>query len=160
MGPHAMGDERSATSQLIVNLPIGLWLFSLGADLMYRSGRGPTSWDHVAFFTMFAALVVALLTAVPRFIDEVTGAIPRRARSGRLRLNLAIVGLYVLNLCVRAYTPSAGLPVLMSVAGITLLGRSGWLGGEIVHARDAVTMRRYLREMRMETRRRRMMRSA
>jgi len=147
MYPDVMQDQRSPISQLIISLPIGLWLFSLGADLMYRSGRGPASWDDVAFFTMFAALVVALLTAVPGFIDELAGAIRRGARSGWIQLNLAIVALYAVNLCLRAYAPSALLPICMSITGLVLLVVSGWLGGELLHARDAGTVRLPLREV-------------
>jgi uncharacterized membrane protein len=160
MYSHAADEERPPISQLFVSLPIGLWLFSLGADVMYRSGRGPASWDDVAFFTMFAALVVALLTAVPGFIDELAGTLPPRGRSDRLWLNLAIIALYAVNLCLRTYVPGALLPVCMSVFGIALLAVSGWLGGELGHPQAAGAARLCLRTVRIEAGRGRTARSA
>jgi uncharacterized membrane protein len=160
MDPDATRDATTPAYPPILAVPIGLWLFSLGADVMYRSGRGPARWDDVAFFTMFAGLVVALLTAVPGFIDELAGTGPRRMPSRRLRLNFAIVALYVLNLGVRAYAPSAILPVWMSFAGVALLATTGWLGGELMQSREAGAVRLALREVRIETRRRRTPRSA
>jgi uncharacterized membrane protein len=159
MDSRAVGEETTAMSQLMLSLPVGLWLFSLGADVMFRSGRGPASWDDVAFFTMFGGLVVALLTAVPGFVDQLAGRVPQLEPRGRLRLNLGIVALYVVNLCLRACTADAVLPIGMSVVGVTLLAASGWLGGELVHARPAAGPL-MLREVRIETRRRRTARTA
>jgi uncharacterized membrane protein len=148
--------DRRPTLPLITSLPTGLWLFSLGADVMYRTGRGPASWNDVAFFTLFLGLVVALLTAVPGFLDQLAGTRPEHTPSRGLGLNLAIVALYVLDLCVRASRPTAVLPVLMSVAAIPLLATTGWLGGDLTYARgDAGAVRSWLREVRIEARRRR-----
>ena len=154
MDRHTTSD-RHTVLPLVMSLPIGLWLFSLGADVMYRTGRGPASWDDVAFFTMFGGLVVTLLAAVPSFVDEVAGTGWRRhtAEARRLVLILAILALYALNLGVRAYAPGASLPVWLSFAAVTLLA----LG----HARDGgVAPRPYLREVLAASRRHRTARSA
>ena len=150
----AMSDNRHPMFPLIMSLPLGLWLFSLGADVMHRSGRGPASWDDVAFFTMFAGLVVVLLTVVPSLIDDLaaSGAGSRLEQSRRLGPIPAIVALYALNLCLRAWAPGAILPVWMSFAGIALLA--------LMQAREVATVPPSLREVLIETRRRRTARSA
>jgi uncharacterized membrane protein len=118
-----------------MSLPFGLWLASLGADVMVRSGRAPASWDDVAFFGVFAGLVVALLLAGPGAVDEVlAGTRVRLRRPGRFELHLAVVVLYVANLCLRSYEPTAVLPVGLSFVGITLLVLSAGVGREPSHA--------------------------
>jgi uncharacterized membrane protein len=140
---------------LIAGLPIGLWLASLGADVMYRSGRAPASWDDAAFFTMFAGLVAAVLLLGPGVADElVAGTRPRLRQPGRLELQLAVAALFVVSLYLRAYALGSVVPVWLSFAGIALLVISAGLG------RDAARARPCPREILIVTRRRRTARSA
>jgi uncharacterized membrane protein len=125
-----MAEERHP---LITSLPTGLWLASLGADVMYRTGRAPASWDEAAFFSMFAGLVAALLL---------------------LELQLAVGGLFALNLCLRAYAPASIGPVWLSFAGIALLVVAAAVGGETARSRP------FPREIVIVTRRGRTARSA
>lgn len=152
--------HRHPIHPLLVSLPIGLWILSLVADVIHWTGLGVPSWDDVAFYSMFGGLVAALLAAVPALIDFLAQARARRPQlaSGLLRLNLAIVGLYVLNFCLRAYQPAQSLSVWMSVAGITLLAISGWLGGELFRGLHGEARR--VRGIRIETRRHSTARSA
>lgn len=128
-----VGEERHP---LIGSLPPGLWLASLGADVMYHSGRAPASWDDAAFFSLFAGLVAALLMLGPGVVDELlAGARLRFAQPGRLELQLAVAGLFVLDLCLRAYAPGSIGPVWMSFAGIALVVVAAGLGRETGLAR-------------------------
>ena len=145
-----IGEERHP---LITSLPTGLWLASLGADVMYRSGRAPAAWDDVAFFSLFAGLVAALVLLGPGVADELrAGARLRLARPGRLELQLAVASLFVLDLCLRAYAPGSIGPVWLSFAGIALLLVAAGIGRE--------TTRPYPGEVLIVTRRRRTARSA
>ena len=119
---------------MLVPLPIGLWVFSLVADIVFRSGGG-LLWNDLAFYTMAGGLVGALLAAVPGLLDFRTLEAPRarQVATAHLTLNLLIVALYAVNLWLRTRTaPGESLPLWFSVAGIALLGVSGWLGGELV----------------------------
>ena len=145
-----MGEERHP---LITSLPTGLWLASLGADVMYRSGRVPAAWDDVAFFSLFAGLVAALLLLGPGVADDLlAGARLRLGRPGRLEFQLAVASLLVLDLCLRAYAPGSIGPVCLSFAGIALLLVAPGIGRE--------TARPHPREVLIVARRRRTARSA
>lgn len=121
-------------SMLIV-LPLGLWVFSLVSDIIYRTGLGPAVWNDVAFYTMAGGIVSALIAAVPGLIDLLS-------LSGRSKVigiwhmsfNLIAVAIFAVNLWLRtSYPPSATLPFALSLLGVALLGVSGWLGGELVY---------------------------
>jgi uncharacterized membrane protein len=135
MDLHATNDPIHPLPSPTMSLPFGLWLASLGADVMFRSGRAPAPWDDAAFFGVFAGLVAALLLAGPGLVDEVlAGTRVHLRRPGRFELHVAVIGLYVANLGLRAWEPSTMLPVGLSFAGITLLVLSAGVGREAAHA--------------------------
>lgn len=120
---------------LLVPLPIGLWVFSLVADVVYRYISSDSVWDEMAFYTMAGGLVGALLAAVPGFIDflSLSGGQVKRIALTHMLLNLTVVALFAVNLWLRTTSsPGAGTPFLLSVMAILLLSVSGWLGGELV----------------------------
>jgi len=81
--------------------------------------------------------VTALIAAVPGFIDLLAITEPKLKRIGiiHMAINLAMVILYVINFIVRQGAgPNNPIPLIMSAIGVLLLGVSGWLGGELVHA--------------------------
>jgi hypothetical protein len=134
-GTHRMATQLIATPAWLVSLPPAFWLLSFGADAAYRAGLGDAAWDDVAFFAMFGGLVTALLAAVPPLLDRLAHGRaeprPRRAAAG---LELAIVVLYVVNLCLRAYRPGDALPVWMSAGGVVLIVIAAWRSREALQA--------------------------
>src|SRR5439155_1663671 len=54
---------------IIIPLPIGLWIFSLVSDLIFKFGFGGPVWNDVAFYTLGGGIVGALIAALPGFID-------------------------------------------------------------------------------------------
>ena len=131
MDLHATNDPIHPLQSPTMSLPFGLWLASLGADVMFRSGRAPASWDDAAFYGLFAGLVAAVLLAGPGLVDEVlAGTRLHLRRPGRFELHVAVVVLYAVNLGLRAWAPAAMLPVGLSFAGITLLVLSAGVGRE------------------------------
>jgi uncharacterized membrane protein len=122
---------------MLVTVPIGLWVFSLVADLIALGGGGAL-WPGLAFYTLLGGAIGAMVAAVPGLIDFKFVLERHGARAGRivtlhLTLNLVIVCLVALNLLLRAFTNAGSWGVGISVLTIAALGVSGWLGGELVH---------------------------
>ena len=121
---------------MLVVFPIGLWGFSLVADLIYHWTIGGATWSLVAYYTMAGGIVGALLAAIPGLIDLLAIQNPKAKRIGiaHMVINLLVVALYAVNLYIRGrkgYGAEAG--VALSAAAVGLLSLSGWLGGELVY---------------------------
>lgn len=120
---------------MLVSLPIGLWVFSLVADIVFLSTGSP-DWATAAYLTLGGGIVGALIAAVPGFIDFL-GLHEQRARrvAGiHMGLNLAIVALMAVNFWLRSQPDFSGmLPYWLSVLSVAALVVSGWLGGHLVH---------------------------
>lgn len=121
---------------MLVPFPIALWIFSLVCDLVYALGWGGTVWDDMAFYSMIGGVLGALLAAIPGYVDYRSVSDPPVKKIGRwhMGINLFIVAMFAINLWLRTGSrPGAVLPIILSLVGITLLGVSGWLGGELVY---------------------------
>lgn len=119
---------------MLIPLPLGLWIFSWVADLIYVSGWGE-QWRAVAFYTIGGGVVGALLAAIPGYFDyrSLTDSHPKKIATWHMTLNLTIVALFGLNLWMRAVDISWEGAFVLSTLGVLLLGISGWLGGELVY---------------------------
>lgn len=121
---------------MLIGFPIALWIFSLVCDVVYRMEWGGPVWNDMAFFTMLGGLLGALAGTVPGYLDYRSILDPQVKRIGtwHMAINLAVVALFVVNALLRTMTePGAGWPFVLSIAGVGLLGVSGWLGGEMVY---------------------------
>lgn len=120
---------------MLIVFPIGLWVFSLIADIVYRiSGNG--NWLFVAFYTMLSGLIGALVAAIPGFVDYLSlkNERIRTVATWHMVINLSLVFLYAINLWLRtSQGHDALLPFVLSVLGNVLLVVSGWFGGELVY---------------------------
>ena len=120
---------------MLVPIPIGLWIFSFVCDLLYFFTENPL-WDQIAFYSMAGGIVGALLAAIPGLIDLISIKDSRIKQIGlfHMMINLGAVVLYALNLWLRSTTPAGALlPVVLSFLGVSAIGVSGWLGGEMVY---------------------------
>jgi uncharacterized membrane protein len=125
-------------AQLIV-FPLGLLGISPLWDIL-RLTTGRPMWGAVAYWTILAGVISALVAAVPGYLDY--RKIPQGTRAhrvGRLHLilNLTIVGLFVASLLLREAGPrdylAAGVPAMIpGWIAVALAVISGWLGGELV----------------------------
>jgi uncharacterized membrane protein len=120
---------------MLVTLPIGMWVFSLVADLIALRSGAPETWHAAALYTMIGGIIGALLAAVPGLIDLVSlrDAAIKSTALKHMGLNLTIVALYVINAWTRVHaslSPNASL--WLSIISIALLLVSGWLGGKMV----------------------------
>lgn len=125
---------------ILVSLPIGLFVWVLVADIVYIRSGDPL-WFGISTWSAIAAIVTALLAALPGFGDYFTMARYSRRASGlataHMLLNLLVVGLYIVAaILVRGLDPATGVGYGMVVAlhaiGVVALSISGWLGGEMV----------------------------
>ena len=123
---------------MLVPLPIGLWIFSLISDIIFKLGWGGPVWADVAFYTMAGGIVGALLAALPGMVDFTALTDPKTKSIGlfHMILNLLAVVVFAINLWLRTVSaPGSNLPVGLSILGIILISASGWLGGELVYSR-------------------------
>jgi uncharacterized membrane protein len=121
---------------MLVTLPIGLWVFSLVADLIALGSSAPDTWRAVALYTMIGGIIGALAAAIPGLIDLLSlRDLPvQRTAIKHMALNLTIVALYAINAWLRlggAVAPD--ITVGLSVLAVALLLVSGWLGGKMVY---------------------------
>jgi uncharacterized membrane protein len=126
---------RHPIHPMLVPFPIGLWLFSFICDLAFVLGAGATHWATLAYYTMIAGVLGALLAAIPGLIDLVSlkGA-PKKIALAHMALNVTIIVLYAVNIGTRIGGASvAGTPIVLSVIAVSLLAVSGWLGGHMVY---------------------------
>ncbi|HJT22914.1 MAG TPA: DUF2231 domain-containing protein [Nitrospira sp.] len=128
--------KKHPVHPMLVPFPIGLWIFSLICDVIYAFQWGGALWKDIAFVSMVGGVLGALLAAVAGYLDyrSITAPEVRRIGWWHMILNLSVTVLFAINLWLRAVTGmEAVLPVLLSLVGVSLLGISGWLGGELVY---------------------------
>jgi uncharacterized membrane protein len=129
---------RHPIHPMLVVFPIGLWVFSVVADLIYHLGWGRAVWMDVAFYSIGAGIVGALLAAVPGFIDffSITDARVRTIGLYHMSANLISVVIFGLSFWLR-WTGGVGfLPVAVSIIGLVVIAFGGWLGGELVYVHN------------------------
>ena len=126
---------RHPIHPMLVPIPIGLWIFSLVADLFYAGGSANPAWTTVALYCMGGGIGGALLAAVPGLIDLLSlPPGPRSTAIKHMAINLTVVVLYVINFWMRLQTPgSPGNLIWLSIIALGLLVISGWLGGKMVY---------------------------
>jgi uncharacterized membrane protein len=120
---------------MLIPFPIGLWIFSLVCDVIHMMGWGGPVWKDIALYTMIGGLLGALAAAVPGFIDyrSITDQAVKRIGLWHMVTNLSIVVLFALSAFLRITGEPGFIPIVLSVLGVSLLGVSGWLGGELVY---------------------------
>jgi uncharacterized membrane protein len=121
---------------MLVPFPIGLWVFSLVADLIAEAGAESAVWHDVATYTMAGGIVGAVLAAGAGAVDffSLKEGTVRKLGIAHLVLNVVVLVLFALNFWLRTRTDSSpGVLLILSVVAVLLLAASGWLGGELVY---------------------------
>jgi uncharacterized membrane protein len=123
---------------MLVQIPIGLWIFSFACDIVAFFVANPASWKTAALYAMVGGIIGALLAAVFGLIDLLS--LPAEIRTTaivHMSINLTIVILFAINAWLRIASGDAGAasPGLfwLSLVAILLLLVSGWLGGKMVY---------------------------
>ena len=123
---------------ILVPLPIGLWIFSLVSDLIYKFGFGGSAWNDVAFYTLAGGIVGALIAALPGFVDiiGVTNPKTKSIAIWHMLLNLLAVAIFAVGFWMRTSRPAGdNVPIGLSAVGVILIMITGYLGGEMVYVR-------------------------
>jgi uncharacterized membrane protein len=121
---------------ILVGLPIGLWIFSLFADIMYLALGHSEAWRIVAFYTLAGGIVTALIAAVPGFIDllSITETKLKRVALAHMIINLLAVVIFAIDWWLRfRQATDARTTTILSFVGVVFISVSGWLGGTLVH---------------------------
>jgi uncharacterized membrane protein len=125
---------------LLVAAPIGLFVWAFVADIVFVVSDNQT-WYDISFWSGIAAIVTALVAAVPGFGDYLTMAVQSDARllaTAHLVLNVALVILFAVAAGLQvddgALTGGAlTAVVVLHGIGAGMLAVSGALGGEMVY---------------------------
>ncbi len=121
---------------MLVTIPIGLWVFSLVADLVALRSANAATWHTVALYAMVGGVIGALAAALPGLVDLLSLKDPaiKKTALTHMTINLTIVVLYVINAWTRVQGSVApNVSLWLSVLAIAMLLVSGWLGGKMVY---------------------------
>jgi uncharacterized membrane protein len=121
---------------MLVTIPIGLWVFSLVADLVALRSASPDTWATLALYTLIGGIVGALAAALPGLVDllSLKDRAIRKTALVHMGINLTVVAIYIVNASLRWDGPVVGgLPLALSVLTVAMLAVSGWLGGKMVY---------------------------
>jgi uncharacterized membrane protein len=125
---------------MIIPFPIGLWVFSLIADLIYLWRGNPVWRDWIAFYALLGGIIGAALAAVFGIVDwlSIKDREVKKVADWHARLNVIALLVFAASFYLRTtggqrmlgggYT----IPLLLSVLGVILISISGYLGGELV----------------------------
>lgn len=124
---------------ILVTVPVGAFvLAALGDGAYYQTQR--ELWYEASRVAILVGVISALLAALPGFVDYFTVRMSARGRqlaTWHMVLNLTAVTLFAVSLALRWDGSALGgsrwnLALGSSLAGLALLGVSGWLGGKMV----------------------------
>jgi uncharacterized membrane protein len=125
---------------MIIPFPIGLWVFSLVADLIYLWRGSPVWRDWIAFYALLGGIIGAALAAVFGIIDwlSIKDREVKKVADWHARLNVIALLVFAASFYLRTVGGSQWvggsytIPLLLSVLGVILISISGYLGGELV----------------------------
>ena len=122
---------------MLIAFPIGLWVFALICDVVHLV-TGAEVWSTVALYSVAGGIVGAILAAIPGLIDyfSIDEVEMKKIGTYHLLLNVTALLVFGLNFWLRfRVDANSRLPVVLSLAGIGLIGVGGWLGGEMVYVK-------------------------
>ena len=125
---------------MIIPFPIGLWVFSFIADLIYLWRGNPIWKDYVAFYAMLGGIIGAAAAAIPGLIDwaTLTDRATVKVANWHARVNIITLVIFIGSFYLRTTSGAAWipnmpmLPFILSIVGLIGLTIGGWLGGELV----------------------------
>jgi uncharacterized membrane protein len=122
---------------VLVTVPIGLLVTAAATDVGYFFTQD-NFWARASIWLLGSGFVMAIVAAITGMSDFLRIKRVRKSTAGwaHMYINIAILGLTLVNYLLRLGNPAAGvLPVgiILSILVATLLGISGWYGGELVY---------------------------
>jgi uncharacterized membrane protein len=123
---------------IAVTVPIGAWVAALLFDLLGYASDEPEPFAIGARWLIAIGIVGALAAAAFGVLDLL--AIPRRTRAAsvaitHMAINIVAVVLFAVSLGLRVGESGSTqtAPLLLTLAGLALLGVSGFLGGKLAY---------------------------
>ncbi len=125
---------------MLVPIPIGLFVWTLVADIVYLATGKEQMWYDIAFWSGIAAWISALVAALPGFVDFLLMAVRSDARDlavYHMLMNVTIVALYFVAMMLMLDNNAVDGGALTGVVVLHAIGSgmllvSGWIGGEMV----------------------------
>ncbi len=122
---------------ILVQFPVAFLVGALLTDVTFWFTKD-AFWATASFWLIIAGLVSGLVAAVTGMLDFVRIERVRKRSAGwaHMYLNIAAIGLTVVNWLLRQNNITNGvLPwgIVLSLVVATLLGVSGWFGGELIY---------------------------
>jgi nitrite reductase/ring-hydroxylating ferredoxin subunit/uncharacterized membrane protein len=133
---------------MLVAFPIGLLVTSFVFDLIAR-WRDLPSLSSAAWYCIIAGLVGAALAAIPGVVDLFSVIPPDSSARSRGYKHAILNGLMLVAFIAdAAYRGGPGVmadntSLILSAAGVVLLGCSGWLGATLVYRNQIAIDHRY-----------------
>jgi uncharacterized membrane protein len=121
---------------ILVAMPIGLFVFSVIADIIYLAHWGGPHWQSVAYFNLAAGIISAFVAAVPGSIDLLSVSDPTIRKIGivHMAVMLLTVAIFAVDFWMRRSQRYAyWSPFVISVIGLLTLLVGGWWGAKLVH---------------------------
>lgn len=126
---------------MLVTVPIGAWLISLGFDIASHVAHPPGFLTRGSEWLIAIGVAGAILAGTAGFLDLAT--IPPGTRAFRtacvhMFINVTLIMAYAVNFGLRYRTYGHGSPVsdnliLLSMACVLALAVSGYLGGKLTY---------------------------
>ena len=124
---------------MLVAFPIGLWITSFVADVVFYFHRDWPNLLLISKFMIAAGCLGAIAAAIPGIIDwlSITNSKVKRIANWHARLNIIALIVFAISLYFRTRAGAhwvnynLRIPVLLSLLGVVLVSISSWLGGEL-----------------------------
>ena len=124
---------------MLIPFPIGLWVFSVVADIIYLWRDNP-DWEWLAKWTLLAGCIGAVAAAIFGIIDwlSIKDREVKKVANWHARLNILALLLFAASWYLRTDNGqdmignSLKIPMALSGVGLIAIVISGWLGGELV----------------------------
>jgi uncharacterized membrane protein len=121
---------------LMITLPIGMFVLSLIADIIYLAFDQKVVWRDFAVYAIIGGIITALLAAIPGAIDwfSLRGEKIQRTANYHALLNITVLILFGISLAWRLNDGTSAVgQFILSLIAVIVLTVGGWLGGTLVH---------------------------
>ena len=126
---------------MLVAFPITFYLLTFVSFLIYQTSSADLFWFHMGFFSNYAAILTAVLAAIPGFVDWAFG-IPERTEARKhgtihMILNLVTLAIFTLNAFVIRDSwdtgmVGVGLTLFVTGVGSLILLAAAYWGWEMI----------------------------
>ncbi len=124
---------------ILVTIPIGTWTASLIFDILGLLSDDPSPYALASQILIAIGIIGAVVAAIFGLLDMsqlAAGTPARRTALTHMTANLVAVVLFAVSWAVRAgegHDEVSVFGMVLSVAGLLVVGFSGWLGGKLAY---------------------------